>query len=201
MRRDKEKRMPRMETLAEAVLTEEQREASREAVAGLRGRIPTPMIAWLRNAELARRAQRLGELLRYQTTLAPRHSELAILVCGRHWTSHVEWKVHKQFALQAGLSASVIEAIAAQREPSFETEIDGIVYEATTSLLSSARLPASLYRRLIEKLGELGAVELVAILGYYSLVALTLNAFELGLPDSVAPELGDPDFGQSSSGQ
>ena len=66
------------------------------------------MIAWIRNAELARRAQKLGELLRFQTTLEPQLSELAILVCARRWTSHVEWTAHKREALKAGLSARVI---------------------------------------------------------------------------------------------
>jgi 4-carboxymuconolactone decarboxylase len=51
------------------------------------------MTAWMRNPEFARRGQTLGELLRYQTTLEPRLSELAILVCARHWTSHYEWTV------------------------------------------------------------------------------------------------------------
>ena len=73
-----------------AIPTPEQAEVIAEVVQGKRGRVPGPMIGWLANPELARRAQRLGELLRYDTSLEPTLSELAILVCARHWTSHYE---------------------------------------------------------------------------------------------------------------
>jgi alkylhydroperoxidase family enzyme len=111
--------MPRLDLPPEEAMTPEQKEAVAEVVSGLRGRVPAPMIAWLRNPELARRGQKLGELLRYQTTLPPRLSELAILVCARHWTSHHEWTAHKREALKAGLEPAIIEAIAARRAPDF----------------------------------------------------------------------------------
>ena len=60
--------------------------------------------------------------------------------------------------------------------------------------LATGRLPAALHARATEALGERGLVELVGVLGYYSLVALTLNAFEIGLPDAAAPELEDPEI-------
>jgi 4-carboxymuconolactone decarboxylase len=55
-------------------------------------------------------------------------------------------------------------------------------------------VPKPLYDRGVAVLGERGMVELVGILGYYCMVALTLNTFELGLPGSISPELEDPDF-------
>jgi 4-carboxymuconolactone decarboxylase len=86
--------MARLTMPAEDERTADQEAACREAISGVRGKIPAPMIAWIRNPELARRGQKLGELLRFQTTLEPLLSELAILVCGRHWTSHHEWTAH-----------------------------------------------------------------------------------------------------------
>lgn len=183
--------MPRLEMPPEAARTPEQREAIAEAVAGLRGRVPAPMIAWLRNPELARRGQRLGELLRYQTTLPPRLSELAILVCARHWSSHHEWTAHKREALKAGLEPAAIAAIAARRTPDFADAEAALVHDYAATLLATGRIPPGLHARAIAAFGERGVVELVGILGYYCLVALTLNAFELGLPDSHAPELED----------
>lgn len=183
--------MARLALPAEAELTAEQRAACREAEAGLRGRVPAPMIAWLRNPELARRGQRLGELLRYQTSLPPRRSELAILVCARHWTSHYEWTVHKRDALKAGLAPEVVAAIAARRRPDLADPGDEAVHAVAAALLATGRLPAPLYRHALAALGEAALVELVAILGYYSMVALTLNAFEIGLPHAIAPELDD----------
>jgi 4-carboxymuconolactone decarboxylase len=186
--------MARLELPPQSELTAEQIEVCAEVVAGPRGKVPAPMIAWLRNPEFARRAQRLGELLRYETTLEPRLSELAILVCGRHWTSHLEWKAHKAYALKAGLDPEVIADIAAQRVPTFADERMRAVYDVASTLLESRRIPNVLYKRAMDQLGERTLVELVALLGYYCLASLTLNAFELGLPDNVAPELEDPDF-------
>ncbi len=186
--------MARLSLPPEEELTTEQRAACAEATSGLRGRVPTPMIAWIRNPELARRAQTLGELLRYQTTLEPRLSELAILVCARHWTSHYEWTVHKREGLKAGMAPEAVAAIAARRKPSLRDAREQAVHDAASTLLGTGRLPAALHARATEALGERGLVELVGILGYYSLVALTLNAFEIGLPDAAAPELEDQEI-------
>ena len=183
--------MARIELTPEAEPTPEERAVSEEAMSGLRGRTPAPMIAWLRSPELARRGQRLGELLRYQTTLEPRLSELAILVTARRWTSHYEWTAHKREGLKAGMDPEVVAAIAARRPPpALRDEAERAVYEVSSALLATSRVPEALYRRGAAALGERGMVELVGILGYYSLVALTLNAFELGLPDAFSPELG-----------
>lgn len=165
-----------------------------EARSGPRGKIPAPTIAWLRSPELARRAQKLGELLRFDTSLEPHLTELAILVCGRHWTSHHEWTAHKALGLKAGLEPEVIADIAARRVPRLRCERQRVVHDVSLALLTSGRIGAKLYERGTAQLGEQGMVELVGVLGYYCLVALTLNAFELGIPDSIAPELEDPRF-------
>ena len=186
--------MPRLDLPPVEAMTEEQRAACDEAVSGIRGRVPAPMIAWLQNPELARRGQKLGELLRYQTTLEPRLSELAILVCARHWTSHHEWTAHKREGLKAGMDPAVITAIAARQAPALRDHREQAVYEVARRLLATGRVPPPLYAQGVTALGERGMVELVGILGYYCLVALTLNTFELGLPGSIAPELDDPEY-------
>lgn len=188
--------MPRLDLPPNETLTEAQAQAVAEAIAGLRGRVPAPMIAWLRNPDLASRGQKLGELLRYQTTLAPRLSELAILICARHWTSHHEWTAHKREALKAGLDPAVIAAIAARQQPLLANALEQAVHDVATTLLATGRVPPGVYARGLDALGERGLVELVGVLGYYCLVALTLNAFELGLPGSIAAELNDPDFAE-----
>ena len=192
--------MPRLEMLDEAAMTAQQAAVCAETVAGRRGKVPAPMIAWLRKPELARRGQQLGELLRFETTLEPHLTELAILVCGRHWTSHHEWTAHKAIAMKAGLDAEVIASIAAREAPKLNDARQQAVFDVSSTLLATGRVPDDLYARGIEQLGELGMVELVAILGYYCLVSLTLNTFELGLPGSIAPELQDPAFQQSTTG-
>jgi len=186
--------MPRLEMPPESALTPEQSAVCAETVAGRRGKVPAPMIAWLRNPELARRGQKLGELLRFETTLEPLLTELAILVCGRHWTSHHEWTAHKAMGLKAGLDPEVIAAIAARRVPTLVDDRQRAVYDVSSTLLLTGRVSHHLYARGVAHLGERGMVELVGVLGYYCLVSLTLNTFELGLPGSVAPELEDPEF-------
>ncbi|MDB5750843.1 MAG: 4-carboxymuconolactone decarboxylase [Ramlibacter sp.] len=188
--------MPRLEMPPADAMSPEQAEVCAEAMAGPRGKVPAPMIAWVRNPELARRGQKVGELLRFGTTLEPRLSELAILMCGRHWTSHHEWTAHKAIALSAGLAPETIAAIAARRVPQLPDERHRAVHEVSRMLLARGRVPDAVYAHGVEHLGERGMVELVGILGYYCWVSLTLNAFELGLPAAVAPELQDPDFPQ-----
>ncbi|AQV99157.1 4-carboxymuconolactone decarboxylase (plasmid) [Cupriavidus necator] len=186
--------MPRLNAVPDADQSPEQASVCAEARSGPRGKIPAPMVAWLRNPELARRAQKLGELLRFETSLEPRLTELAILVCGRHWTSHHEWTAHKALALQAGLAPEVIADIAARRVPDLQCDRQRAVYDVSLALLTVGKIDATLYERGTAKLGDPGMVELVGVLGYYCLVALTLNAFELGIPESIAPELQDPQF-------
>jgi 4-carboxymuconolactone decarboxylase len=171
-------------------LTPAQAEVVAEVVSGKRGKVPAPMIAWLRNPELARRGQRLGELLRFDTTLDPALSELAIIICGRHWTSHHEWNAHKRLALEAGLDPRTVADIAARKpDPYLRDDREVAVFKVSSVLLAQTKIDAALYAQGIAALGETGMVELVAILGYYCMVALTLNAFEIGLPESFAPEL------------
>ena len=179
---------------ANDAMTPEQVEVCAEVVSGPRGKMPSPMIAWIRHPELARRAQKVGELLRFDTTLEPRLVELAVLVCARQWTSHQVWTSHKRHARNAGLDEEIIGAIAASRAPHFSDEREQLVFDVSTSLLQHHRVSDPLYAKAVTTFGERGAVELVAVLGYYCFVSLTANAFALGLPEAVAPELGDPDF-------
>jgi 4-carboxymuconolactone decarboxylase len=175
-------------------MTQEQLAACTEVIAGPRGKIPAPMIAWLQNPELARRGQQLGEVLRFHTALEPHLVELAILVTARHWMAHQVWTSHKQHAIKQGIDEWVIETIASGRAPVFTRQRDQIVYNVCKALLEQRRIPDSLYTRAVAEFGERGAVELVAVIGYYGLVSLTANAFELGLPENRAIELGDPQF-------
>src|SRR5262245_60357610 len=172
-------------------MTPDQRAAYDEVVAGVRGRMPAPMRAWIHSAELASRAQKLGAFLRYHTSLPPILSELAILVTARHWTSHFEWYAHKRDGMKAGLDPALIAAIAERREPAFGDPAQQVVYQYSKSLHEHQAVSKVLHDAAVAVLGERGVVELVGILGYYSLVSMTLNAFEIGLPEGEEVELQD----------
>lgn len=184
--------MSRLEMQSLESMSPDQRVAYQAALDGPRQKVPTPMIAWLRNGEFALHAQHMGATMRFNTTLSPRRTELAILICARHWTSHVEWKAHKRLALEAGLPIDTIDALAAHRMPVFDDQVEKTIYIVSRELLSSKKLSDATYEAGKQALGEKGMVELVGILGYYCLVSLTLNAFELGLPDAFCPEIESP---------
>jgi 4-carboxymuconolactone decarboxylase len=170
-------------------MTAAQRKVAEQAASGKRGHLPAPLRAWLHSPEFGDRAQRLGEFLRYDTTLPPALSELAILVTARFWTAHYEWYAHKREALKAGIAPSIIDAIATRATPVFDDTRAAAVHAYASALLASGRVGDALHAKAAREIGTTGVVELVGIIGYYSLVAMTLNAFEIDLPEGVTPEL------------
>ncbi|MDB5842090.1 MAG: carboxymuconolactone decarboxylase family protein [Herminiimonas sp.] len=181
--------MKRMTPLAPEALDDEQRKAYDEAVGGRRGRMPAPMQAWIRSPELARRAQRLGEFTRYETQLGPSLSELAILVTARYWNAQYEWYVHAKEALKAGLDPAIIEDISNHRQPHFADRAHAVVHAFSLALHLSRQVPEALYAEAVELLGERKVVELVGLLGYYTMVSMTLNVFDIGVPEGEADPL------------
>lgn len=179
----------RLRDLGRDEMDEAQRRVADEAASGKRGRVPAPLRAWLHSPELGARAQRLGEFCRYDTTLGPRLSELAILVVARSCTAHYEWYAHKREALKAGLDPAIIAAINERRSPAFDDAKARAVYHYASGLLTNHRVSDELHASAVRELGERGVVELVGVLGYYTLVAMTLNAFEIGLPEGEVSDL------------
>nr|WP_234891091.1 carboxymuconolactone decarboxylase family protein [Agrobacterium vitis] len=137
------------------------------------------------------RAQRLGEFVRYNTELGADLSELAILVVARDWGAIFEWDAHKREALKAGIEPHVIEAIRTRAIPAFPSDKARIVYCYTKTLLETRFIPSPLHDEAVTALGQAGLAELVGVVGYYTFVAMTLNAFEIGV------EEGSGDLGVS----
>jgi 4-carboxymuconolactone decarboxylase len=166
-----------------------QRSVAEEAKSGKRGHIPAPLKAWIHSPELGARAQRLGEFVRYDTALGADLSELAILVVARNWGAIFEWDAHKREALKAGVEPHVIEAIRTRTEPTFASGKARIVYLYVKTLLETRFIPAPLHGEAVSAFGQSGLAELVGVVGYYTFVAMTLNAFEIGV------EQGSGDLG------
>lgn len=160
-----------------------------ECAAGKRGRVTPPLRAWIHSPEMARHTQRLGQFLRYDTSLGPRLSELAILVTARYWTAQYEWYAHKKMALDAGLDPAIIDAIRDRHVPDFDDPKAQLVYEFSEALHENKVVPKPLYDQAVDMLGRRGVVELIGLLGYYTLVSMTLNTFEFDLPEGETPEL------------
>jgi pimeloyl-ACP methyl ester carboxylesterase/alkylhydroperoxidase family enzyme len=165
-------------------LTSNQRVAITEATRGARGHVPAPMRAWLASPEFARRAQSLGETLRYHTSLDPRLSELAILATACLWRSDYEWRVHAVTAANAGLPAEAIESIRTGVRPHLLSEEEELVLDVSLAVHQDKHIGDDLFDRATAVLGRVGMVELVGILGYYSLVSMTLNVYQIDSPDA-----------------
>ncbi len=179
----------RIKALKREEMSEAQRRVVEAAIAGKRGTAPPPLLAWLQSPEMAQRAQHLGEFVRYETSLPTRLSELAILVTARFWTSHYEWYAHKRESLKAGIDPAVIDAIARRETPRLDDPKARAVYEFSRALHETHAVPQRLFEDATKALGEQGVVELIGILGYYTLISMTLNAFAIGLPEGEKPEL------------
>lgn len=179
--------MSRLAPLAADTMSAEQRRIHDLIAAGPRGRAGGPFPAWLRSPELAQRGQHLGALLRFGTSLPPRLSEMAILMTARHWRSGYEWFAHAPLAAKGGLSGAVIEALRQGQRPSAMAEDEDALYDLVGELYATNRVAAATYTHAVNAFGEAGVVEIVAIAGYYCLVSLTLNAFEVLPPPGQEP--------------
>ncbi|MDP6351879.1 MAG: carboxymuconolactone decarboxylase family protein [Alphaproteobacteria bacterium] len=182
--------MSRITPLSPEQMTPAQRRVRDTIIAGPRKTATHgPFNAWLQSPELADRAQNLGAFLRFSTSLSKRLSELAILVVARQWTAQFEWYAHRKLALESGLAEAVIDAIEARRRPDFANTDEIAVYEFTVELLDSCEVSDATYQAALDHLGPNGTVELVGLLGYYTLVSMTLNVYQVPLPEGEAPPL------------
>ena len=181
--------MPRIELPTPEQMSPAQRAVHDKVVSGPRGRMVGPLRAVIHSPELAERWSDLGEFLRYSTCLPPLLNELAIIVTGRRWNSQIEFHVHAEAAEAAGLDPAVIEAIRLGKAPSFAAPDEFEVYEFTRHLHQAGTVPESEYRAVEQRWGARGVVELAALVGYYTMVSMTLNAHEIPLMEGVEPPL------------
>lgn len=179
--------MPRIDLPTPDRMDPDQRRVHDKIVSGPRGKIQGPLRAALHNAELADRWQALGALLRYKTTLSPRHSELAILATGRACNSPFEWYAHRLEAEKVGVESTIIEALLDQRWPEGLSEEDTLVLRFTQELNTHHSVSDRTYAAALDRFGARTLVELTALVGYYTMVAMTLNAHEIPLPEGTAP--------------
>jgi len=160
-------------------MTERQKQIYDEIVSGPRGQVRGPLSIWLYRPELADRAQRLGQYCRYDTSLEPRLSELAILTTARIWDAAFEWQAHVPHALAGGVDSSIIDSLSADQTPSFVSKDEEIVYAVTREINITRQLSDDTYNQVVKILGVEATVDLIGLLGYYALISMTINAFKI----------------------
>lgn len=171
-------------------LTDAQQAVADAIAGGPRGSLRGPFIPWLLSPELADHAQKLGGFLRYRSSLPDRLKELAILFTARHWDADFEWYAHAPMALKAGLPLPVVEAMAAGQEPTFDAADEALVYRFCRETYETRRVCDETHDAAAALFGQRGVAELVGLLGYYALVSMTLNTFDVAAPDDgAAPPL------------
>ena len=182
---------PRIPLPGPETMTPDQKRVFDSVVSGPRGTLIGPLRAALHNPVLADRWSKFGETLRYNTTFPAQLSELAVLVTARRWNSELEWVIHEKAARAADLPADVIDAIREGREPGFAEEAQREVYDYVSALQNYGQVTDELHEAITRRWGVVGVVELTALTGYYSMVAMTLNAHRIPLPDGASPDLHD----------
>lgn len=160
-----------------------QQEIHDEIATGPRGGVRGPLAVWLHRPELAANAQALGRYCRYDSALEPRLSELAILTMARHWSAEYEWFAHKPPALKAGLSPELVEALRTGSDLPYADDLERVTHQVVVSVLTTNNLTDVLYNAAEEVLGTQRLVDLVGIIGYYTLISATLNVFRISPPN------------------
>ena len=187
--------MSRHPKLDESALSADQQVVHEEIVSGPRGAVVGPLRVWLQSPGLAKQAQALGQYARYDSVLPQVLSELAILVTARYWSSGFEWAHHVPIALDAGLPSDAVDAISHAKRHIFEDAVMQAVFDFAVELHLLKNVSDATYEKALPLLGQQACVDLVGICGYYTLISMTINVFDV--PDGEGPDLPSLDIGLS----
>jgi len=159
-----------------------QRVCADEIIQGPRGGLIEPFIPMLRSPELCTHAQRMGEYLRYRSAIGLRLSELAILVTARHWSQEVEWAIHAPIAMREGIDASVVQALGLNQVPNFTDTEESLVYHFVQQSLVDKKISDATWADAQSHWGEHGVVDLLGIVGYYTMLSVVMNGAQTPAP-------------------
>jgi 4-carboxymuconolactone decarboxylase len=177
----------RLPTIPPQDYTPEQKQAA-EAFAQARGKPPFgPFEPLMYSPEVMTLARSMGDYLRYKPKIGTTLSELVILMTARRWTQDYEWYVHAPIAQKAGIAPEIIAAIRDGRRPAQMSEDETTVYEFTSELQDTKRVSDATFARAEARFGRAGVVDLAAISGYYTFLAMELNAARYAIPADGKP--------------
>jgi 4-carboxymuconolactone decarboxylase len=164
------------------------------ALVNEQGGLIGPFNAFVHAPEIGRHLSSLGRVVRFETSMERRLSELAIITVGARWKAEFEWWAHARMARERGIADAVVDAIGRGEDPPFEADDERTVHTVARQLTETGRLGEDVYAEARQLLGDAGVVELVSLCGYYTLVSFLLNAFAVPIPP------GAPLQWESSSG-
>lgn len=179
--------MSRFEVLQREQMSPRQREVADAIASGPRGGLKGPFLALIHNPELASRVQELGEHLRYNTGLAQPLVEIAILLTARRWNCDYEWAAHARIAREAGLRNEVIDAIAVRARPAELHADEALIFNFAEQTVWQGEPSSASFDDLAVRFGKPATLDLLAVCGYYTLLAFVLNTARLPLPAGASP--------------
>lgn len=181
----------RFPELTPEAMTPAQKTVADAIMAGPRGGLRGPFNAWLRSPEMADRMQKVGEQIRFNSSVPKKLNEFAILITARQWDAKFEWYAHYPLALQAGLKPAIAADLAQGKRPAGMGADEAAVYEFCTELRRDKRVSDRTYAAVQTLLGDQGVIDLIAVNGYYDLVSMTLNVAQVATPPDGALPLPD----------
>ena len=140
-----------------------------------------PYNPWVRSPIFARSMADFSQYVREDGILENRLVELAIITVGRVWSAEFEFAAHWPRAVEAGISQAAVDAISRNQEPQFEKDDEKAIYDFSKNLTQNCRVDDGIYQAAVEQIGEQGVVELIGLMGFYVMVCMTLNTFEVPL--------------------
>ena len=179
--------MSRLPRLDETAFTADQQKIYDTIASGPRGTVAGPLRVWLQSPGLAAQAQALGQYARFDSVLPPHLSELAILVTARYWSSGFEWTHHVPIALKAGVPEQAVQAIGRAERFSFRDSEMQAIFDFAVELHLYKQVGDASYAAAEQAFGVKACVDLVGICGYYTLISMTINVFDV--PDGDGPVL------------
>jgi len=179
----------RMPPIPRDKMTEAQKKAADELIAGRRGALVGPFHPLLRSPELMSRLQKTGEYLRFSNSIGPKLTELVILLTARDWTQQFEFNAHQPLGLKAGLKQELIEAIAEGRRPEGMAEDEAAVYDFCGELQRNRSVSDATYARAAKRFGEQGVIDMTGLTGYYTVLAMIMNVARTPLPEGAKAPL------------
>jgi 4-carboxymuconolactone decarboxylase len=179
--------MSRFEVISRDQMTGRQREVADAIASGPRGALKGPFLVLIHNPELASHLQALGEHLRFGTGLPQQLVEIAILSTARRWSCDYEWAAHSRIAREAGLRDEVIEAIAARKKPAHLDPDEALLLNFADETVWQGEPSEASFEAVVARFGRPTTLDLLAVCGYYTLLAFVLNTARLPLPAGGAP--------------
>ena len=181
--------MSRLSPLELTKLSESQKKIYQHIDSGPRGGVAGPFLAWLKCPDFLEKLEKVSSHLRFGTSFTPRLSEFAILITARFWGAQYEWYAHAPIAIKAGLSKDIVESIRKDEVPEDMNADESALYDFCQQVHRKHFVSDEVYEIALDRFGENALVELTSLIGYYTIVSMTLNVFKLDVPEGETPPL------------